>query len=85
MGLGDLQPAGGQEPHRDVLLQMTAGKQIYACALEGERCQGQFHGDTREEFSLKGPDPEFLEAGGGGISPLISSGFEVTPVYSSFP
>lgn len=72
MGLGDLQPAREQEPHQDVLLQVTAGKQIRVHALEEKRCQGQVHGDTREEFSPKGPDPEFLEAGGEGISPLIS-------------
>lgn len=71
MGLGDLQPAGEQEPRRDVLLQMTAGKQIHAFAHKEERCQGQFHGDAREEFSLKGSNPEFLEAGGGGIWSLI--------------
>lgn len=65
VGLGDLQPAGAQEPHQDVHLQMTDRKHIHACALEGERCQGQDHGDTREEFSPKRPDPEFLEAWGG--------------------
>lgn len=63
MGLGDVQPAGGQEPHRDVLLQMTAGKQIHACALEGERCQANSMVIQGRSFLPKGLIQSSLKLG----------------------
>lgn len=75
MDLGELQPAGGQEP-RPGVLQAAAGKGFHSGAFEGKKCQRW----ARKEFYPKWPDPKLLAAGGRGISPLIPSGFEVTPV-----
>lgn len=77
MELGELQPAGGHEP-RPGVLQAAAGKGFHLWDFEGIPGPGQWW--ARKEFYPKGTDPKLCAAGGRGISPLISSGFEVTLV-----
>lgn len=83
--------AGGCSAHsktatcQGIPLRRTDGKQAHACALMGKRGQGQLFSASREQFSPSRAGPQFPEAESGGISSLISSGFEGTPVYRCFP
>lgn len=64
--------------HGQVFSRQLLGRGFHLWDFEGMPGPGQWW--ARNEFHPKGTDPKLFAAGGRGISPLISPGFELTLV-----